>query len=133
MHSCRSRSTPPSTTGSSGSAVAPNGTISARRPEFVAGNVSGVVGLQDDIQLTMPGIDPDAVKQAITMALERGARIDADQISVTTQHGTVILTGTVTSWYEHDRAMTAAWSAPGVNDVDDRLTVVAQAVPPSPA
>jgi len=93
--------------------------------EFVAGNVRGVVGLQDDIHLTMPSVDPDAVKHAIKKALERDAKIDADEISVSTQHGTITLTGTVTSWYEHDTAMTAAWSAPGVNDVDDRLTVVA--------
>jgi len=92
--------------------------------EFIAGNVRGVVGLQDDIHLTMPSVDPDAVKHAIKKALKRGAKIDADEISVSTQHGTITLTGTVTSWYEHDTAVTAAWSAPGVNDVDDRLTVV---------
>jgi len=35
----------------------------------------------------------------------------------------VILAGTVKSWAEHDEAMDAVWSAPGVTAVDDRIVV----------
>jgi osmotically-inducible protein OsmY len=36
----------------------------------------------------------------------------------------VILAGTITSCAEHDEALTTAWSAPGVTDVDDRIVVI---------
>jgi len=92
--------------------------------EFVAGNVPGVVGLQDDVYLTVPTADPDDVQHAITKALERGAKIEANNISVGSTDGTVTLTGAVGSWHEHDTAVAAAWAAPGVTKVDDRLTIV---------
>ena len=36
--------------------------------------------------------------------------------------GTVTLVGTVHDWVEHDAIRRAAWSAPGVQAVDDQLT-----------
>jgi osmotically-inducible protein OsmY len=36
----------------------------------------------------------------------------------------VTLTGNVHAWFERDKARRAAWSAPGVKNVDDRLAVV---------
>lgn len=46
------------------------------------------------------------------------------QFSVeTASYGSVIVAGTVHSWAEHDEAVAAAWSAPGVIDVDDRIVV----------
>jgi osmotically-inducible protein OsmY len=47
----------------------------------------------------------------------------ADELSVATANGTVTLTGAVRSWSEHDAAVAAAWAAPGVRDVDDRILV----------
>jgi len=35
----------------------------------------------------------------------------------------VTINGTVSSWAEHDEAIDAAWAAPGVTFVDDRMTV----------
>ncbi|MGP7999286.1 MAG: BON domain-containing protein [Streptosporangiaceae bacterium] len=50
--------------------------------------------------------------------------MDADRLSVdTTACGQVTLVGTVSSWAEHDEAVAAAWSAPGVTAVDDRIVV----------
>jgi osmotically-inducible protein OsmY len=91
--------------------------------EFVAGNVPGVAGLQNDVYLTVPSADQEDVQQSIIKALERSAKIEANDISVTSADGTVTLTGPVGSWYEHDTAVAAAWAAPGVTDVDDRLTI----------
>jgi osmotically-inducible protein OsmY len=34
-----------------------------------------------------------------------------------------MLKGEVGSWAEHDEALAAAWSVPGVTRVEDRLTV----------
>jgi osmotically-inducible protein OsmY len=42
---------------------------------------------------------------------------------VTTEGSTAVLNGSVSSWAERDEAETAAWSAPGVNQVTNNLEV----------
>lgn len=91
--------------------------------ELVAGNVHGVVGVENDIYLTTPVAYAGDVRAAIVRALERHARIESRAIGVRTINGTVVLTGRVRSWAERESAVSAAWSAPGVNRVDDRLEV----------
>ena len=78
---------------------------------------TGVVGLRH--------VAPDAgdVKHSIKKALQRDAKLDADNIGVESTNGTVRLTGSVGSWSEHDAALAAAWAAPGVVNVDDRISV----------
>ena len=90
---------------------------------FVAGNILGVLGVENDIYLDNPGPYADDVKDSITKALERDAKLDAGDVVVETLDGTAILSGNVSSWAEHDAAVSAAWSAPGVTAVDDRLSV----------
>ena len=51
------------------------------------------------------------------------AKIDADDLDVSTSNGTVTINGAVSSWAEHDEAIDAAWAAPGVSSVQDRMTV----------
>jgi len=92
--------------------------------EFVAGNVAGVTGIEDDVYLTSPMPYPGDVKDSIKKAMNRDAKLDAESIGVDTMNGTAILTGTVRSWAEHDSAVQAAWAAPGVTNVDDRLDIV---------
>jgi osmotically-inducible protein OsmY len=41
----------------------------------------------------------------------------------TSSGGLVIVSGTVSSWAAHDHALAAAWSAPGVTQVEDRIQV----------
>jgi len=91
--------------------------------EFIAGNVPGVIGVDDQIKLTTPSADAGDVKDSIQDAFKRNARLDADDLSVKTSNGTVTIEGVVSSWDEHDEAMTAAWAAPGVTAVKDRMTV----------
>jgi osmotically-inducible protein OsmY len=91
--------------------------------EFVAGNVLGVVGVHNEIALAIPVPNAGDVSQSITRAFERDARLQASNIDVDTLNGTVRLTGTVNSWAEHDAAVAAAWAAPGVIEVDDRVNV----------
>jgi osmotically-inducible protein OsmY len=87
--------------------------------------------------LTEPGLGPSAasirvqspvktldVRNHIEAAFKRSAEIDARRINVTAHDGTVILSGNVRSWAERQEAEQAAWAAPGVSQVDDRLTVV---------
>jgi osmotically-inducible protein OsmY len=46
------------------------------------------------------------------------------RVSVVAEDGKIILSGNVHSWAERQEAERAAWSAPGVKLVEDRLTVV---------
>lgn len=91
--------------------------------ELVASSVPGVFDVTDEIELTNSKPDAGDVKHAIKDAFKRNARLDADELSVSTTNGTVTLDGAVGSWSEHDEAVAAAWAAPGVTDVDDRIQV----------
>jgi osmotically-inducible protein OsmY len=90
--------------------------------DFVAANVLGVIDVFDEIKLKAKP-KANAVKDDIRSAFERNAALDADDLSVTTSNGTVKIKGAVNSWAEHDEAVSAAWAAPGVTDVDDRILV----------
>jgi osmotically-inducible protein OsmY len=90
---------------------------------FIAGNILGVIGVENDIYVESPTPFVGDVKHSIKKALERDAKLDADNIQVETTNGTATLTGNVGSWGEHDAAVAAAWAAPGVSGVDDRLSI----------
>jgi osmotically-inducible protein OsmY len=91
--------------------------------EFVAGNIAGVAWIDDEIELTTPSASTGDVRHSIKKALERDAKLDAEELSVESSNGTVTLSGTVSSWTEHDAAINAAWAAPGVSMVDDLILV----------
>jgi osmotically-inducible protein OsmY len=91
--------------------------------ELVAGNVVGLLGLVNEIRLTTPAPYAGDVQESIGKALERNARIDATSLRVQASDGKVTLSGAVPSWAEHDAAVSAAWSAPGVKSVVDELLV----------
>ena len=73
--------------------------------------------------------DAHAAADAIAARSGRHAGLLADVLWVeTSSGGLVILSGTVSSWAAHDQAVAAAWSAPGVTQVDDRIRVESRAV-----
>jgi osmotically-inducible protein OsmY len=86
-------------------------------------DVPGVAGIDNAIALTQaPGADD--VADAISGAFRRDAMLAADLLSVeASSGGLVILSGAVNSWAAHEHAMAAAWSAPGVTQVEDRIRV----------
>lgn len=84
--------------------------------------LSGVKGISDLITVK-PMASPVEVKAKIEAALKRNAELDAKGITVETTDGKVILKGNVRSWAERTDAERAAWAAPGVKEVDDRLIV----------
>jgi osmotically-inducible protein OsmY len=91
--------------------------------ETVAVSVPGVTGVQDEVVLSGPRPEASDIGHAIQKAFRRNAKLDAGSIRVETRNGTVSLTGSVRSWSEHDAALAAAWSAPGVSQVHDHITV----------
>jgi len=90
--------------------------------EFVSANVFGVIAVIDEIGLK-PSPSATDVKHSIKEAFKRNAKLDADDLTVTTSNGTATIEGVVNSWAEHDQAVAAAWFSPGVNDVDDQIIV----------
>lgn len=66
---------------------------------------------------------PAEVKQKIEAALVRTAQLDAQHIKVEAHNGRVILRGAVHAWAEKDEAERVAWSAPGVTEVDNHITI----------
>jgi VCBS repeat-containing protein len=64
------------------------------------------------------------VKERVEAALQRQATTDAKSIHVETSGGTVTLSGHASSWQSIEDAEDAAWAAPGVTKVVDRLTVL---------
>ena len=56
-------------------------------------------------------------------SLKRNAELEADSIRVVVDKNKVTLEGKVKAWYERELAERAAWSAPGVTSVVDRLTL----------
>ena len=90
---------------------------------FVAGNVPGVADVDNQITLTTPQPEAGDVKQSIERAFQRNASLDAEGLSITTRGNMVILSGAVSSWDERDAAVAAAWAAPSVAAVEDRIVV----------
>ena len=83
----------------------------------------GVRGVFNHIVIK-PRVSPVDVQKRITEALHRHAALDARRIHVDADGGRVTLTGNVRSWRERDDAVRAAWAAPGVMGVDNRINVV---------
>jgi osmotically-inducible protein OsmY len=89
-------------------------------------DLTGVKGVSNNILLQAPirPVSPSDVTAKIEAAFRRSAEVDARRITVTFQDGKVILSGHVRSWIERQEAERAAWAAPGVTQLDDRLTVM---------
>ena len=86
----------------------------------------GVRGVSNAVLLQAPAtpVSTSDVAAKIEAAFRRSAAVDARRIHVTAHDGTVTLSGNVRSWAERQEAERAAWAAPGVTRVDDRLAVV---------
>jgi osmotically-inducible protein OsmY len=82
----------------------------------------GVKGVINNIAVK-PRAIPFAVQGKIEAALQRRAILDADGIHVKTEAGKITLEGTVGSWAEKEAAENTAWSAPGVTQVDNELSI----------
>ncbi len=85
-------------------------------------SLTGVIGVRNGITLK-PVVTPTNITVRICEALARHAAREARHIEVTVNGSIVTLRGRVDSWAERAAVQGAAWSAPGINRVDNYLGV----------
>ena len=91
--------------------------------ELLSG-LSGVRSIVNNISVK-PLVTPDSVKQRISAAFARQASIDAAKIFIEVNGTKVTLSGTARTHSELEDAVSAAWAAPGITDVINKIKVAA--------
>jgi len=90
--------------------------------EDAVADLAGVVGVTNLINVCPP-VPAEEVKGEIETALNRSADVDARRIIVEVRGDCVTLFGAVDSWAQREAAERAAWSAPGVREISNHITV----------
>ncbi len=85
-------------------------------------NLFGVMGVSNAIEIR-PKVQVCDIERQIKSAFHRNGEFVAENIVVTADGRTVTLTGQVSNYYERTLAAETAWSAPGVTQVHELLTI----------
>jgi len=90
--------------------------------------IEGLVGVRkiNNYISVKPITTPIEIKQKISAALQRSATVDAGNINIEVNGGEVVLKGTVRSMAEKEDAENAAWSAPGIYSIENKIEIAAQ-------
>jgi osmotically-inducible protein OsmY len=95
---------------------------SRERAETAVKRARGVKGVTNSI-VVKPKVAAYEIRRKIEDAFRRSAEIDASRVTVEANGSEVVLRGTVRAWAERQEAERAAWAAPGVTKVDNRITI----------
>ena len=93
-----------------------------RAAQQAVANLTGVTCITNRITVR-PMASSHDVRRQLNTALHRYATIEANSIDVETTGGKVTLKGRVRGWAEKELVEDAAWAAPGVTQVDNRIVV----------
>jgi osmotically-inducible protein OsmY len=94
--------------------------------EDAVADLAGVVGVTNLIAV-QAAIPAQALKQEIETALQRCADVNAQRIVVEVENDCVRLWGCVGSLAQREAAERAAWSAPGLRELSNHLTIESHA------
>jgi osmotically-inducible protein OsmY len=97
----------------------------AQEAAHEAGRVNGVRDIANQIVVEPKVLlNAETVKDAIIAELLRVTDVNAGNIHVVVLDGTVTLTGSARTWFEHERAAQAAWNVPGVRRVENFIGIL---------
>ncbi len=85
-------------------------------------HLTGITAVFDSVVIR-PTTSAEAILENVEAALQRQATADAHSIKIATSGSTVTLSGHAASWRSMHDASKAAWAAPGVTNVIDRMTL----------
>jgi osmotically-inducible protein OsmY len=85
-------------------------------------NMVGVKGVTNNLKIK-PRLQPKDVESSIKRAFDRHAQLNTERVKVDVAGGHVTLRGNVSSFADRDEAVRAAWSAPGVTEVENHILI----------
>ncbi len=85
-------------------------------------DITGVKSINNFITIK-PRVSITEVEKNIRRALQRSAEVEADNIDIRASGSKVILKGKARSWAERQEIERAAWSSPGVAEVEDDVQI----------
>lgn len=91
--------------------------------ERIVRRLAGVRGVYNEIVVNQSEARTENVREAIEGTLRQRAQFESDRIHISLADGQVTLSGTVHSWEEERAIIYAASRAPGVQGVNDRLSI----------
>jgi osmotically-inducible protein OsmY len=93
----------------------------------VVRDLTGVKGVSNQVTVK-PRATAAQVKEKIEAAFKRSAEIDSKAVKVEVDGTKAVLRGKVSTWAEYEEAEWAAWSAPGITTVENKLEVAEEAL-----